>query len=139
MRVNCWWESTASAPCAKDSLILSCFNSLREMCSDTVTLLNDLEPAIVAQETDWPGGRRLVWRLRQDMEGVRAFRPALNAEARMGVTLGLMDAKLRLTRQTEQGILVADGHPCLDSAIFFIPGDSLCKYSPSCTLCAGGR
>src|SRR6266851_9092746 len=35
MRVNCPCEITASAPCSMVSLILSCFSSLREICSDT--------------------------------------------------------------------------------------------------------
>src|SRR5438132_2498721 len=43
---------TASAPCSMVSLILSCFSSLREICSDTRTLLIGLECIIVTQEPD---------------------------------------------------------------------------------------
>src|SRR5712672_1981340 len=50
--VNCPWEITASAPCSMVSLILSCFSSLREICSDTHALLNGLETAIVTQDNN---------------------------------------------------------------------------------------
>src|SRR4029077_6756957 len=56
MNVNCPWEITASAPCSMVSLILSCFSSLREICSDTPALLSGLETAIVTQDND---GRRI--------------------------------------------------------------------------------
>src|SRR5438309_11516612 len=48
---------TASAPCSMVSLILSCFSSVREICSDTRTLLIGLERMILAQEADhrWAG------------------------------------------------------------------------------------
>src|SRR5579863_1445499 len=42
------WEKTASAPCSMVSRTLSCFSSLREMCSDTSVLLPELETPIVA-------------------------------------------------------------------------------------------
>src|SRR4029077_16039578 len=50
---------TASAPCSIVSLILSCFSSLREICSDTHTLLGGLELVIVAQDS---GRRRRLGR-----------------------------------------------------------------------------
>src|SRR5258708_39751117 len=53
MSVNCPCEITASAPCSMVSLILSCFSSLREICSDTQTLLMGLEYVIVTQEPDY--------------------------------------------------------------------------------------
>src|SRR6266567_1109061 len=51
MPANCPCDRTASAPCSMVSLILSCFSSLREICSATPTLLNGFEYAIVAQDS----------------------------------------------------------------------------------------
>src|SRR5260221_10373131 len=42
------WEKTASAQCSIDARTRSCFSFLREICSDTSTLLPDLESSIVA-------------------------------------------------------------------------------------------
>src|SRR5262249_60444407 len=58
MPINCPCDRTASAPCSMVSLILSCFSSLRERCSDTLALLNGFGPTIVTQE----GARRLIRR-----------------------------------------------------------------------------
>src|SRR5689334_10970042 len=55
MLANCPCDKTASAPCSMVSLILSCFSSLREICSATRALLNGFEYAIVTQDgTDKP-------------------------------------------------------------------------------------
>src|SRR5205823_7444745 len=52
MPANWPCDRTASAPCSMVSLILSCFSSLREICSGTHALLNGFEHAIVTQDAN---------------------------------------------------------------------------------------
>src|ERR1039457_3388017 len=40
-KVSCWWDSTASAPCAKVSRTSSFFSSLREICCANAALLRN--------------------------------------------------------------------------------------------------
>src|SRR5947208_3505496 len=51
MPANWPCDKTASAPCSMVSLILSCFSSLREICSGTPVLLNGFEHVIVTQHS----------------------------------------------------------------------------------------
>src|SRR5882724_9720858 len=87
---------TASAPCSMVSLILSCFSSLREICSDTHALLIGLECLIVAQV---PTRRRVRKASREHgLTASHEIWPLFSKALRMVLTLECADGVHSLRR-----------------------------------------